>query len=84
MDMLKLHAARTSHAGSSFPKDDLQQQLFEKAFPFTETPDQLKAAEEIKRDMESPRPMDRLLCGDVGYGKTEVAMRAVFKCVMAG
>lgn len=84
MDMLQLHAARTSHTGNTFPKDDLQQQLFEKAFPFTETPDQLKAAEEIKRDMEAPRPMDRLLCGDVGYGKTEVAMRAVFKCVMAG
>ena len=84
MDMLKLHAARCSAPGLPFPPDDLQQQLFEKAFPYTETPDQLKAANEIKQDMESDRPMDRLLCGDVGYGKTEVAMRAVFKCVMAG
>lgn len=84
MDMLKLHASRCHASGMAFPVDDLQQQLFEKAFPYTETPDQLKAAEEIKRDMEDDRPMDRLLCGDVGYGKTEVAMRAVFKCVMAG
>ena len=84
MDMLQLHAARTANTGCAFPGDDLQQQLFEKSFPFTETADQLKAVEEIKRDMESLRPMDRLLCGDVGYGKTEVAMRAVFKCVMAG
>ncbi|MBR2364532.1 MAG: transcription-repair coupling factor [Lentisphaeria bacterium] len=84
MDMLKLHAARCTASGMAFPPDDLQQQLFEKAFPYTETPDQLKAVQEIKGDMEDDRPMDRLLCGDVGYGKTEVAMRAVFKCVMAG
>ena len=84
MDMLKLHASRCNASGMAFPPDDLQQQLFEKAFPYTETPDQLKAAQEIKEDMEDDRPMDRLLCGDVGYGKTEIAMRAVFKCVMAG
>ena len=83
-DMLKIHAMRCQAEGCSFPRDDLQQRLFEKSFPFTETRDQLRAAEEIKRDMESTRPMDRLLCGDVGYGKTEVAMRAIFKCVMSG
>ncbi|OQA88280.1 MAG: Transcription-repair-coupling factor [Lentisphaerae bacterium ADurb.Bin242] len=84
LDMLRIHAIRSRAQGTTFPPDDLAQHLFEKAFPFTETKDQLHAAEEIKKDMESPRPMDRLLCGDVGYGKTEVAMRAVFKCVMTG
>ena len=84
LDMLRMHAIRCKAGGTAFPNDDLAQHLFEKSFPFTETADQLRAAEEIKKDMESPRPMDRLLCGDVGYGKTEVAMRAVFKCVMAG
>ena len=84
LDMLRMHAIRCKADGTAFPPDDLAQQLFEKSFPFTETPDQLRAAEEIKKDMESARPMDRLLCGDVGYGKTEIAMRAVFKCVMAG
>ena len=83
-DMLRLHALRCKGEGTAFPKDDLAQNLFEQAFPYTETADQLRAAEEIKADMEKDRPMDRLLCGDVGYGKTEVAMRAVFKCVMAG
>ena len=84
LDMLRMHAIRSKASGTAFPVDDLAQHLFEKSFPFTETPDQLRAAEEIKKDMESSRPMDRLLCGDVGYGKTEVAMRAVFKCVMSG
>ncbi len=84
LDMLRIHAIRCKAQGTTFPPDDLAQHLFEKAFPFTETKDQLHAAEEIKKDMESARPMDRLLCGDVGYGKTEVAMRAVFKCVMTG
>ncbi len=84
LDMLRVHAIRCRAEGTKFPDDDLAQHLFEKSFPFTETPDQLRAAEEIKKDMESPRPMDRLLCGDVGYGKTEIAMRAVFKCVMSG
>ena len=84
LDMLRMHAIRCKAGGTAFPNDDLAQHLFEKSFPYTETADQLRAAEEIKKDMESPRPMDRLLCGDVGYGKTEVAMRAVFKCVMSG
>jgi len=84
LDMLRMHAIRCKAAGTAFPKDDLAQQLFEKSFPYPETPDQLRVAEEIKKDMESERPMDRLLCGDVGYGKTEVAMRAIFKCVMSG
>ena len=84
LDMLRMHAVRCRAEGTAFPDDDLAQHLFEKSFPYTETPDQLRAAAEIKKDMESPRPMDRLLCGDVGYGKTEIAMRAVFKCVMSG
>ena len=60
------------------------QQEFEDAFPYTETDDQLQAIRDIKADMEQPRPMDRLLCGDVGYGKTEVALRAVMKCILDG
>ena len=59
-------------------------QEFEDAFPYTETDDQLQAIRDIKADMEQPRPMDRLLCGDVGYGKTEVALRAVMKCILDG
>jgi len=70
--------------GHAFGKDTVWQKQFEDLFPYQETEDQLRCIEEIKRDMESPRPMDRLLCGDVGYGKTEVAMRAVFKAVMDG
>ncbi len=83
-EMLKIQAVRMKKAGMAFPKDDPEQELFEQAFPFKETPDQLRAAAEIKSDMESPRPMDRLLCGDVGYGKTELAMRAACKCALAG
>ncbi len=83
-DMLRMQALRTSVKGTSCNADGLEQRLFEQAFPFQETPDQLKSANEIKKDMESGKPMDRLLCGDVGYGKTEVAMRAAFKCVMSG
>ena len=64
--------------------DSPWQQEFEDAFPYTETDDQLQAIRDIKADMEQPRPMDRLLCGDVGYGKTEVALRAVMKCIMDG
>src|SRR5690606_17840463 len=63
-------------------KDTVWQQQFEEAFPYEETPDQWRAIQEIKADMERARPMDRLLCGDVGFGKTEVAMRAAFKAVM--
>jgi len=83
-DMLKMQAMRMKQSGTAFPKDDPEQELFEQAFPFRETPDQLRAAAEIKADMESPRPMDRLLCGDVGYGKTELAMRAACKCALSG
>jgi transcription-repair coupling factor (superfamily II helicase) len=80
--LLHTQAARTSLGGFQFSPDTEWQKEFEKKFPFTETPDQLKATEEVKADMESQRPMDRLLCGDVGYGKTEVALRAIFKAVM--
>jgi transcription-repair coupling factor (superfamily II helicase) len=83
-DLLSLYAARETIKGYAFGKDTVWQREFEDAFPYEETPDQLRAAEEIKSDMEHPRPMDRLLCGDVGYGKTEVALRAVFKAVMEG
>ena len=82
--LLQLYAARLSTRGHSFAPDTPWQQEFEEAFAYEETPDQIRAGEEIKRDMESPRPMDRLLCGDVGYGKTEVAMRAAFKAIMDG
>ena len=83
-EMLKMQAMRMKQSGTAFPKDDPEQTLFEQAFPFRETPDQLRAAAEIKADMESARPMDRLLCGDVGYGKTELAMRAACKCALSG
>jgi len=82
--MLETQAARNALQGHAFPPDTPWQAEFEAAFPFQETPDQQRAIEEIKRDMESARPMDRLICGDVGYGKTEVAMRAAFKAVMDG
>ncbi len=80
-ELLKLYAERKAAAGHAFPPDTQWQREFEDAFEFNETDDQLHAAEEIKKDMQSPLPMDRLLCGDVGYGKTEVAMRAAFKAV---
>jgi len=83
-DLLELQAKRSLLKGHSFPKDAEWQAEFEAEFPFEETPDQLKAVEELKLDMESSHPMDRLLCGDVGYGKTEVAMRAAFKAVSGG
>ncbi len=83
-DMLETQALRASEEGWAHPPDSPWQHEFEAAFPFEETPDQLVAMEAIKQDMESPRPMDRILCGDVGYGKTELAMRAAFKTVMAG
>ena len=82
--LLKLYARRATTPGHAFSKDSPWQKEFEEAFEFTETPDQLGAIRDIKRDMESEKTMDRLLCGDVGYGKTEVAMRAVFKCVLDG
>ncbi|MGE5542051.1 MAG: transcription-repair coupling factor, partial [Bacillota bacterium] len=80
-DLLRLYAVRQASRGIQFSPDTPWQREFEDAFKYEETPDQGQASEEIKRDMESPRPMDRLLCGDVGYGKTEVAMRAAFKAV---
>jgi transcription-repair coupling factor (superfamily II helicase) len=83
-DLIGVQALRMQNRGYAFAQDDLWQHIFEEAFPFTETPDQLKAVAEIKHDMALSRPMDRLLCGDVGYGKTEVAMRAAFKAVMEG
>jgi transcription-repair coupling factor (superfamily II helicase) len=83
-DLLKIQAQRSTMKGLAFPKDTAWQKQFEKEFPFEETPGQKRAIEEVKRDMESTGPMDRLLCGDVGYGKTEVAMRAAFKAVMGG
>nr|MBO2507189.1 transcription-repair coupling factor [Bacillota bacterium] len=82
--LLALYAARQTVPGHAFAPDGPWQREFEDAFPYVETEDQLRATEEIKRDMEAPRPMDRLLCGDVGYGKTEVAMRAAFKAVADG
>src|ERR1700691_4375952 len=83
-ELLKLYAQRKAASGHSFPPDNEFQREFEDAFDFTETDDQISAIADIKRDMESTLPMDRLLCGDVGYGKTEVAMRAAFKAVQDG
>src|SRR5699024_9745525 len=83
-ELLKLYAHREATPGHAFDPDTPWQREFEDSFPYEETPDQLAAIEDIKRDMEKPRIMDRLLCGDVGYGKTEVALRAIFKCVMGG
>ncbi len=83
-ELLKLYAQRAAAVGTAFSADNNLQREFEDAFDFTETDDQLTAIADIKRDMESQQPMDRLLCGDVGYGKTEVAMRAAFKAVQDG
>jgi transcription-repair coupling factor (superfamily II helicase) len=82
--LLELYAERETIKGYAFSKDTIWQKEFEEAFPYEETPDQLKAIEDVKKDMETPTPMDRLLCGDVGYGKTEVAIRAAFKAAMDG
>ncbi len=82
--LLKLYAARKVSGAHAFPPDTPWQKEFEDAFEFVETPDQLAVIADLKRDMEKPVPMDRLLCGDVGYGKTEVAMRAAFKAIMDG
>jgi transcription-repair coupling factor (superfamily II helicase) len=83
-DMLDLQAARGSQPGISFPLQTPWQKEFGAAFPYRETPDQLTAIAAIDQDMLAARPMDRLICGDVGYGKTEVAMRGAFKAVDAG
>ncbi|HIK23530.1 MAG TPA: transcription-repair coupling factor [Thermosynechococcus sp. M3746_W2019_013] len=84
VDLLQLYAQRAQQQGFAFPPDTPWQQEMEDSFPYQPTPDQLKAIQEVKADMESDRPMDRLVCGDVGFGKTEVAIRAIFKAVMAG
>jgi transcription-repair coupling factor (superfamily II helicase) len=81
-DLLKLYAAREIVPGHAFAADTVWQDEMEAAFPYEETEDQLRTISEVKADMEKPRPMDRLICGDVGYGKTEVALRAAFKAVM--
>lgn len=83
-ELLDLYARRTVHAGYPFPPDGRWQRELESSFLYEDTPDQRKATEDIKRDMERPLPMDRLLVGDVGYGKTEVAVRAAFKAVQGG
>ncbi|MFH2040596.1 MAG: DEAD/DEAH box helicase, partial [Chloroflexota bacterium] len=83
-DLLDLYATRQIARGFAFSKDNAWQAELEKSFPYIETLDQISVIEDVKRDMESVRPMDRLLCGDVGYGKTEVALRAAFKAVMDG
>lgn len=83
-ELLRLYAQRQIVTGHAFAPDNHYQEEFEEAFPYEETPDQLKAIGEIKADMEKPQPMERLLCGDVGYGKTEVAVRAAFKAIMDG
>ena len=83
-DLVELYKERLMVEGYQFSPDTPWQQEFEDAFPYTETTDQLRAIEEVKADMEQPRPMDRLICGDVGFGKTEVALRAVFKAIQDG
>jgi transcription-repair coupling factor (superfamily II helicase) len=83
-ELLELYARRMAAVGREFPPDTPWQREFEDAFPYTLTPDQDRAIREVKGDMESPRPMERLLCGDVGFGKTEVAMRAAFKAIQEG
>ncbi|MDQ2798464.1 MAG: transcription-repair coupling factor, partial [Armatimonadota bacterium] len=83
-ELIKLYAARKAAMGNSLPPDTPWQQEMEDAFPYQETPDQQAAIEDVKRDLEDDKPMDRLICGDVGYGKTEVAIRAAFKVVNSG
>ena len=83
-ELIQLYARRRQAKGYAFPEDDTWQRDFETRFPYDETEDQLRAVAEIKGDMEKEWPMDRLLCGDVGVGKTEVALRAAFKCIMGG
>lgn len=84
VDLLQLYAQRSQQNGFAYPLDSPWQVELEDSFPYQPTPDQLKATQDVKRDMESDRPMDRLVCGDVGFGKTEVAIRAIFKAVTSG
>ncbi|MBE9116893.1 transcription-repair coupling factor [Lusitaniella coriacea LEGE 07157] len=81
IDLLKLYAQRAEQTGYTYPLDSPWQEELEDSFPYQPTPDQLKATQDVKRDLESDRPMDRLVCGDVGFGKTEVAVRAIFKVI---
>ena len=83
-ELIKLYAARQATQGHAFGPDTPWQRELEDAFPFHETPDQLTTVEEVKADMRLTVPMDRLVCGDVGYGKTEIAVRAAFKAVQDG
>src|SRR4051794_7167446 len=83
-ELIRLYAARMSAPGHQFAADTPWQRELEDAFPYVETPDQLEAINEVKADMETAVPMDRVICGDVGYGKTEIAVRAAFKAVMDG
>ncbi|MFQ5863746.1 MAG: transcription-repair coupling factor [bacterium] len=83
-ELIDIYAKRKAQAGHAFSEDALWQRELEASFPYEDTPDQIRATIEVKQDMESSRPMDRLVCGDVGYGKTEVAVRAAFKAVMSG
>ena len=82
--LIQLYALRETLPGHAFSPDDDWQRQFDETFPYEETDDQIRCINEVKRDMEKPKPMDRLLCGDVGYGKTEVALRAAFKAVSDG
>ncbi len=84
VDLLRLYSQRTQQTGFTYPQDSPWQEEMEDSFPYQPTIDQLKATQDVKRDMESDRPMDRLVCGDVGFGKTEVAIRAIFKAVTSG
>ncbi|MEB3309179.1 MAG: transcription-repair coupling factor [Snowella sp.] len=84
VDLLNLYAKRAKQEGFSYPPDTVWQEELEDSFPYQATPDQLKAVQDVKRDLESDRPMDRLVCGDVGFGKTEVAVRAIFKAITSG
>ncbi len=84
VELLEMQAERTARRGITFDPDNAWQRQFDASFPYVETPDQVKAIDDSKRDMESYKPMDRLICGDVGFGKTEVAMRAAFKAVVNG
>ena len=83
-ELLEVQALRRTHAGIAHPPDGPEQAEFDASFPFADTPDQEIATREVKADLEAARPMDRLLCGDVGFGKTEIAVRAAFKCVLGG